>query len=210
MAKDGIIKVIERAINHDDNFKSGKEEDKMKTKRILRMVLGMVFVVVLGMGCESGGGNPAGPSGDTGTVADTGSGSGAGSGSDTTPPATPPPPSTPSVPVAYMTPGHIDFGDVLIGSEKNESAIIENKGTAVLEIIKVSNGGESPVPFKTTKACDLIPPGASCEHIVRFEPTKLGNHQTGYFEITTNDPVNPILKTTLSGNGKIIFILPKS
>ncbi|MEK6692165.1 MAG: choice-of-anchor D domain-containing protein [Nitrospirota bacterium] len=209
MAKDGLIKVIEGAINDDANFKLKKEEKKMFTKGILRMVLGMVFVVVLAMGCNSGGSNPAGPSGDTGAVADSGSGSGSGSGSDTTPtpPATPPP-STPSVPVAYMTPDHIDFGSVLIGSKKTESVIIENKGTATLNIISAVTGSDWGGTFNATGVCDSIPPGASCEYKVRFEPPTVGN-LTGYFKITTNDPVNAILKTTLSGYGKIILIPPK-
>ena len=210
MAKDGLIKVIEGAINDDDNFSTGsygksrKEEKKMFTKGILRMVLGMVFVVVLAMGCNSGGSNPAGPSGDTGAVADSGSGSGSGSGSDTTPtpPATPPP-STPSVPVAYMTPDHIDFGSVLIGSNKTKSIILENKGTATLNITAMSVG----FTFKAIGVFfpNTLAPGESWEYTIKFEPPSLGIHAEN-FRIITNDPVNPIVTTTLSGTGFMIVL----
>ncbi len=188
MAKDGIIKVIERAINHDDNFKSGKEEDKMKTKGILRMVLGMVFVVVLGMGCESGGGNP---------------------GTDIQ--------LVPDIEViAYIdTDGAWGFGTVQNGYSTTRLVQIRNKGTATLKYyppeVTPTNLFSAITHPTSSKNCSLLPvyqslesplePGEVCDFLVEFrcpEGTASGT-KGGNLQIASNDPDEPTVNLRFSG-----------
>ncbi len=204
MAKDGLIKVIEREINDKDNFKSRKEEKKMVTKRILRIVLGMLFVVVLAIGCDSKGGNPAGPE-DTGTGS-TNPGTGStnpGSTSGETPA-----PTTPTVPDIDVSPTSLDFGVVKVGTSSYPlgEVTIKNVGTAVLKGLSYSYSVD-PFYLSATDCGYELQPGEKCVMKMKFHPTTPGTKSTS-LHISSNDPDEPTVVVDLQGKGFVLIVLP--
>ena len=101
-----------------------------------------------------------------------------------------------------MDPLSIDFGAIPAGS------------TSATQIVTVTNVGDAPLgithvrladrtaPFSLTEVgSSLLAPGDATTFLVAFEPGLPGG-ATGEVEVSTNDPDDPVVVVTLSGEGQ--------
>jgi len=207
MERDGLIKVFGGAIN---NLKSGKEGKNMLGEKLLRMVLVMLFVVVLGMGCDSGGKNPAGPSGLPAEATT----------SEASPASTPLPPTglIPDIEVRNATNlinGVLYFGDVVVGERHQSFVDITNvgKGNLLVEDVRVSTAGTfriSSVCPSITRSCShsftypyRLSPGEYLTVFIEFAPPTAGSYCSvrDYLTIQSNDPDERTVRIGLCGRG---------
>ena len=100
-------------------------------------------------------------------------------------------------PVASIAPTTLTFLDQVIGTTSGPQTVtLSNTGTAVLTFTASVTGA-----FAQSNTCNgTVAPNATCLIGVTFTPTALGA-AAGTLSIATNDPVNPNLTVTLSGNG---------
>ncbi len=102
----------------------------------------------------------------------------------------------PAAPDIAVSPEALDFGDVYVGSSKSLNVTISNVGDAGLTIYGVTTDNDK---FSTTNITSLGA-GESANVTVTFAPTDLGP-QSGNLTISSDDPDEPAVKVTLSGNG---------
>ena len=103
-------------------------------------------------------------------------------------------------PEINVTPVAVNFGNVTVGQNANQTVTINNLGTANLTVssLNITNSVFSlvtppAVPFNVT-------PGGSQALTVRFTPTGTGA-QTGNLAIGSNDADEPTVNVALSGTG---------
>ncbi len=107
--------------------------------------------------------------------------------------STPPPGST------------IAFGNRRVGSTTNLNLVINNTGTATLNVANFATTG----PFSSNGAGSAIAPGGTKTVVVSFTPTAAGN-ANGTLTFSTDDPNNPTASYTLTGTGiePVIAVTP--
>ncbi len=108
----------------------------------------------------------------------------------------------PPKPQISINPTGIDFWKFVVGdTTKARVVTIKNFGDAdlVLSDVRIDSIFERDFVI-TENPCTTIPPGAYCEVMVAFAPQSIGN-KTEYLVIESNDPVYPLKKVKLMGEG---------
>ena len=102
-----------------------------------------------------------------------------------------------------VTPTAYDFGNVKVKKSKRASFVVKNNGTANLSILSSRIAGADASMFKVTSGSGnkTIKPGKTLTIKVAFKPTSTGSRSAN-LEITSNDPVRPIIDIPLSGTGQ--------
>ncbi|MFZ3137198.1 MAG: choice-of-anchor D domain-containing protein [Thermodesulfovibrionales bacterium] len=104
---------------------------------------------------------------------------------------TPPPP--PPIPL-------YDFLPVNIGNTLDKTFIVRNAGIAPLSISSIDSP-LSPFSIQSDTCTGTVAPGATCNIVVRFQPTAVGLIGS-QFSIHSNDPDTPILTIPIQGTGQ--------
>lgn len=105
-----------------------------------------------------------------------------------------------------ISPDTVDFGSLDSGTSADEEISLQNSGPVPLEITSLAlsgdpsfsldvNGGTTPCGSETP----AVAGESSCTLLVTFTAAT-ANAATGSLDITSNDPNNPVLSVTLSGN----------
>ena len=105
----------------------------------------------------------------------------------------------PAVPAISAQPAALAFGEVPVGQSRDLPLTIRNNGTAQLNVTAIS-GANPRYTLAGLAAPFSIAPSAAQAITVRFSPTAAGA-QPGNLTITSNDPANPTVSITLTGNG---------
>lgn len=107
-----------------------------------------------------------------------------------------------SIPKISVTPTAHDFGNVKVKRSKTASFSVRNKGTGNLLITSIITGTDAAM-FTITSGSGTatISPGKSLTIKVAFNPTFRGSKGAN-LEITSNDPITPIVDIPLSGAGQ--------
>ncbi len=94
------------------------------------------------------------------------------------------------------------FGDVVVGSTVTAIVTIHSEGQVDLDEIWVEDQDPLAAPFGLIDNCSDISlaPGQSCSFTVSFTPTAAGTF-SDTFDIISEDPDEPSLTLTVSGNG---------
>ena len=103
-----------------------------------------------------------------------------------------------------MTPGALDFGDVMVGQSGEQLVTVSNFGTAALTLldIAIANGAD----YSQTNDCPAsLLPAEACQIAVTFTPSMDGL-LTDSLTVLSDDPDQPSATVTLSGSG--ITLLP--
>jgi hypothetical protein len=112
------------------------------------------------------------------------------------------------VPKIDVNPRSVDFNVVPAGGTSDLPVIVKNVGLAPLTLGAI---GSPSAPFsKTGGTCtnsQVLSPGDSCTVIVRFAPTAPGSFSSG-FDISSNDPVDPVVTVNLAGKSPSISVTP--
>jgi hypothetical protein len=102
----------------------------------------------------------------------------------------------PDVAVSTRT---VDFGDVVVGQTVLDIVTLSNNGTTDLALSGISITGG--VDFSQTNDCPAtLLPASACQITVSFSPT-LAGALSDVLTILSNDPDEPSVSVTLSGNG---------
>ena len=98
-----------------------------------------------------------------------------------------------------VSPTSIDFGDVETGTASDQIVTISNVGSADLQVTGLSTAN---VTFSVvaTSTPFILAPGGLQDVTIRFSPTIAGV-QIGDLEITSDDPDQPLVTVSLTGNG---------
>jgi hypothetical protein len=98
-------------------------------------------------------------------------------------------------------PSVIDFGEILLGQQLNQTIVIKNDGVAELELETIGTPA-SPFGIVGGSCVDgqVLLPTEECSIIVQFAPVGLGNY-TSEFTITSNDLDESEVVATLKGKG---------
>ena len=97
----------------------------------------------------------------------------------------------------------IDFGEVLVSSDSEpETVTISNIGDYPLSIVSIEISGSDAADFSQDAACDssMILGGQDCSFSLAFTPSSDGEKEASVV-ITSDDPDEPTISITLSGNG---------
>lgn len=104
-----------------------------------------------------------------------------------------------------VTPLSINFGNVLVGQNAQQTITIRNDGTDALTINSINS---LTPPFSiASNNCPIAPStlavGASCQVVVRFAPTSPGG-VSSRVTISSNDPDEGTVTVNVSGTGVVI------
>lgn len=107
-----------------------------------------------------------------------------------------------SVPRISVTPTTYDFGNMKVKRSKITSFTLKNNGTVNLQISSSITGVDQSM-FRITggSGSKTIKPGKTLTIRVTFKPTSKGS-KISTLEITSNDPITPIIDITLIGTGE--------
>jgi len=94
-----------------------------------------------------------------------------------------------------------DYGNVAIGDSAVFNMMVSNVGSAPLEVEYIAYPGSAPI-FNWTAFPLLIEPGYTAEIPLIFKPQEVGPLNVTV-NIFSNDPVNPEVDVTLTGEGVI-------
>jgi hypothetical protein len=102
----------------------------------------------------------------------------------------------------YIQAGFTDLGDIIVEKETDHGIYIENKGTDPLQIKNVSISGlytslNTSLPVSVGSMKGIFLP-------LKIVPQKLGSFADTVI-ISSDDPVNPVLKTVIKGNSVNYF-----
>jgi hypothetical protein len=84
-----------------------------------------------------------------------------------------------------------NFGNVCVGSFRDEPLILSNSGTCTLTITGITSSFGGFLAPNVSAYPVAIGPGASLPAPIRFEPTSLGATPPATITITSNDPAGP-------------------
>jgi hypothetical protein len=103
---------------------------------------------------------------------------------------------TPEITVPVIS---YDYGTVTIGSNSTWNCQVQNTGTANLIITNVSIPSGAPITTSFSVPA-TVTPGSSVNIPLTFTPVTPGSMST-QVTIVSNDPINPTVDVSLSGNG---------
>lgn len=113
----------------------------------------------------------------------------------------------PPKPQISVSPDSIDFWKRVVGNITDPRMVtVRNYGDAALVLNNVSIDFIIEQDFFITdNPCTAIPAKGKCEIAVAFDPQSIGN-KTEYLRIESNDPVNPVVRVKLKGEGLEPFV----
>jgi subtilisin family serine protease len=91
----------------------------------------------------------------------------------------------------------LDFGETLIGREKELAVVVENRGSDPLVLQSVSSAHDA---FSPSPPAASIPAGSGTRLAVRFQPTGVGP-VSSTLSVASNDPDRPLVQLALTGWG---------
>jgi glycosylphosphatidylinositol phospholipase D len=100
-------------------------------------------------------------------------------------------------PRAATSASRLSFGSVLIGASFAVKLTVSNLGDADLSVTRLASDNPQFTVFPTAFT---VPPGKAQDVTVTFAPTASGP-QSGTLTLSANDPVNPALAVTVTGDG---------
>ena len=83
-----------------------------------------------------------------------------------------------------------DFGNVCVGSFKDEELTIDNNGTCPLSIFNISGSPEFLAPSVASYPL-VVNPGSSLQVVIRFQPSAFGA-KAGLITLVSSDPASPL------------------
>jgi len=93
----------------------------------------------------------------------------------------------------------LNFGTVFLGTSRELSLVVENLGSATLEVGPISGDAAEFAPVATTVS---VAPGASETITVAFSPTAVDSF-AGVLTLPSNDPDTPVIQLDLAGTGAL-------
>jgi VWFA-related protein len=154
-----------------------------RNSQLFVLLMAVAFTTLAVIGCGGGSG-----------------GSSSDSGGGTTPPAT-----SPNISLSTQ---QLLFGNVIpnaVVSSADRSVTVTNTGTANLVMSQIDPAALSP-PFEILNdncSGTSVAPNGSCSVKVRFKPTSISlDTYTDSFAVTSNDPDQPSLTVSVSGDAK--------
>jgi subtilase family serine protease len=100
-----------------------------------------------------------------------------------------------------VTPTTYDFGNVKVKKNRTASFVVKNSGKTNLSITSAIIGTDvSMFTITSGGGSKTIKPGKTSTIKVAFKPTSKGSKSSN-LEITSNDPVRPVIDIPLSGIG---------
>ncbi len=102
-----------------------------------------------------------------------------------------------------VSPGALDFGNVLVGGTAADSVEIINAGTASLSITSIGlrAGGSPDLALLNVPSLPLaLAPGGRASVAVAYAPAEVGA-DSAVLEIRSDDPATPRVEVAISGNG---------
>lgn len=108
----------------------------------------------------------------------------------------------PPRPQISVSPDSLDFWKRVVGNITDPRVVtVRNYGEAglVLSDVSIDFIHEQDF-FITANPCTTIPANGKCDISVAFDPQSIGN-KTEYLRIESNDPVNPVVRIKLKGEG---------
>ncbi|MBI5646155.1 MAG: choice-of-anchor D domain-containing protein [Ignavibacteriae bacterium] len=104
-------------------------------------------------------------------------------------------------PALSVQPSALSFDTVIVGSQRERSAVVTNTGTATLSITSQQLIGADTAEFTITRFCAAaLAPGGTDTVRVRFAPGSTGVKNAA-LRFTSNDPVTPSTDLALRGVG---------
>ena len=92
-------------------------------------------------------------------------------------------------------------GDVHLGGSANQSVIVSNIGTQDLNVsLAITGGSASQFFVQDPLGPFFVPPDGQVEVTLAFYPGAIGTQEAS-LEVQSDDPVDPLLTVSLSGNG---------
>jgi hypothetical protein len=105
-------------------------------------------------------------------------------------------------PNIVISPTSVDFGEVVLGQSAIQTILIENTGSAPLEIFETSLSGTDSAEFAIVNGGSItIPPSANYNLQVSFTPQTLGN-KSASVTIFSNDADQPGISIPLSATAR--------
>jgi len=106
------------------------------------------------------------------------------------------------VPAATVNPTSLAFGNQLITTTSAARTVsLSNSGYGTLTVSGISVTGTNASYFAQTNNCVSLAAGNSCTISVTFTPAAIGSASAA-ISIASNDPVNPTVSVSLTGNGQ--------
>ena len=110
-------------------------------------------------------------------------------------------------PVIDVTPLEFDYGDISIGCDNEERITIRNNGNQDLVVETITQMVTQPVDILMEMGSLPAPPwtilpGHELDFLVSYIPSDIGGDASD-IEITSNDPVNPLVITEQVGDGDV-------
>ncbi len=90
-----------------------------------------------------------------------------------------------------------EFGSVYLGTSRQETVFIENRGTALLDVLAITMDRPE---FRASESALSIPPHQSRALVLTFAPTLAGD-VTAALTLRSDDPDTPVTTVTLTGAG---------
>ena len=119
-------------------------------------------------------------------------------------------------PELTCNPASVNFGSVPKPSTETRIVILENTGATDLIFSDINvkmefmPGYEIETDFfLDEQTCSTLQPGQSCEATIGFSPTR-DTPQASYLNISSNDPITPLKKVSISGRSSVPQIYPAS
>ncbi len=110
-----------------------------------------------------------------------------------------------SAPSISISPGRLDFGNVIVGGSGLRTLTISNAG--LFDTLRVTGIESSSNVFTLNTTPFSLAPGASRNIQVTYTPTS-ARVDTGAISIVSNDPSRPIVRVPLSGQGFTVGVAP--
>jgi hypothetical protein len=108
---------------------------------------------------------------------------------------------TPQQPKIVLAPASLPFGNVQVGATSALATQVRNTGTASLSITRIARCAGTSGEFGFTPAAAFsVAAGASQTLTVTYTPADT-TADTGCVELTTNDPVTPVARLSVSATG---------
>lgn len=110
-------------------------------------------------------------------------------------------------PVIDVSPSFFDYGDISIGCDNEERITIRNNGNQDLVVETITQMVTQPVDILMEMGSLPAPPwtilpGQELDFLVSYIPSDIGGDASD-IEITSNDPINPLVITEQIGDGDV-------
>lgn len=110
-------------------------------------------------------------------------------------------PGTVSAPAIGLSPTALSFGTVTIGGSVTKTTLIQNSGSAGLDVTGIAFAAGTSTEYTSSPAAPFtVAPGSSTTLSVTYSPVD-ATTDNGSVEIQSNDNANPVVSLSLTGAG---------